>query len=500
MSRALGAGFIALLAAGLLPSGLEAQGYRLRLDARVQGVAYRGLRADSVLFADVVVGPTGGYQTADGFFVHCQSGASHCSFYRPGAYLQGGPLVTSADLTLWGLGINGLSVRVNARAGADLGDSDVWPGTDPPLQLLEAYADYASRRVTGRLGRQLLVSRLGIIGFDGGRVMVRSQIGLEAEGYVGYGLARATALPVSSPAIDPLDEFQPQSRQLLAGGALGWAGRYGQSRLEYQREVDRDSRQFGSERVALSGELRPFPGWTVTGGVEYDLANTWFGNADVSLRYTTAGITALVGARQYRPHFDLWTIWGAFSPVPYHAVNASVWVRPLAGLELRGRGERYAYSPTETSTPLVDVDDDGWRLGFGASFRPNSVWTLDAGYREEYGPGASSDGFEASVSAVPLAQLTLTAYGATLDRPLEFRFEDAGVDVLGLDAEWRPSDRLRLALGGAHYREDRQRPDVSGIDWSQTRLHAAVTLFLGSGADRWRLPRALRTRPPAATR
>ncbi len=136
----------------------------------------------------------------------------------------------------------------------------------------------------------------------------------------------------------------------------------------------------------------------------------------------------------------------------------------------------------------MDVDDDGWRLGVGASFSPNAVWTFDAGYREEYGPGASSHGFEASISAVPLAQLTLTAYGSTLDRPLEFRFEEAGVDVLGLDAEWRPSDRLRLALGGAHYREDRRRPDASGIDWNQTRLHAGVTLFLGSGADRSRLP------------
>jgi hypothetical protein len=354
--------------------------------------------------------------------------------------------------------------------------------------------------VTGRLGRQLLVSRLGIMGFDGGRLVARSQIGLDAEGYVGYGLARATALPVSSPAINPLDEFQPQSRQLLAGGALGWSGRYGQARLEYQREVDRDSRQFGSERVAFSGELRPFPRWSLTGGAEYDLANTWFGNADVSLRYTTTALTALVGARHYRPHFDLWTIWGAFSPVPYHAVNASVWVRPLARLELRGRGERYAYSPTETSTPLVDVDHDGWRLGIGASFSPNSVWTLDAGYQEEYGPGASSDGFEASVSAVPVAQLTITAHGATLDRPLEFRFEEAEVEVLGLDAEWRPSERVRLALGGAHHRENRRRPDVSGIDWSQTRLNAGVTLFLGSGADRPRLPRALRTRPPAGTR
>jgi hypothetical protein len=501
MRRLAGSLFVAAVGTVLDVCGLQAQGYRLRLDARAQAVAYRGVRPDSVPFANVVIAPTGGFQTSDGFFVHCESGAIYCFFFRPGPYQQGGPLVTSADLTLWALGINGLSVRVNGRAGVDLGESDVWPGTDPAAQLLEAYAEYAVRGVSARLGRQLVTNRLGVVGVDGGRAVVRfPQVGVEAEGYLGWGMARATALPVSSSALNPLDDFQPRVRQIVAGTALGWTSRYGNVRLDYQREVERESRQFGSERAALSGELRPSAHWSVVAGAEYDLANTWFGNADASLRYTSPRLTALVGARQYRPHFDLWTIWGAFSPVPYHAVNASIWIRPLPRLELRGRGERYAYSPTETETPLVDVDNDGWRLGVGATLSLGKVWTFDAGYREEYGPGASSHGFEGSVSAVPVPQLTVTAYGATLDRPLEFRFEEAGVDVLGLDAEWRPSSVLRLFLGGAHYREDRRRPDASGFDWNQTRLNTGMTLFLGSGADRTPLPRALRTRPPAGTR
>jgi hypothetical protein len=315
---------------------------------------------------------------------------------------------------------------------------------------------------------------------------------LEAEGYLGWGLARATALSVSSSALNPLDDFQPRRRQLVAGGALGWSGRLANIRLDYQREVERESRQFASERAALSGELRLHSRWSITAGAEYDLANTWIGTADAMVRYTSPWLTAVAGARQYRPHFDLWTIWGAFSPVPYHAVNASVWVRPLPRVELRGRWEQYAFSPAEAETPLVDVDDDGWRFGAGASFSPNDIWTFDLGYREEYGPGASSHGFEGSVSAVPVPTLTLTAYGSTLDRPLEFRFEETGVDVVGLDAEWRPNERVRLALGGAHYAEDRRRPDAGGFDWNQTRLHARVTLLFGTGADYAPLPRAVR--------
>ena len=88
-------------------------------------------------------------------------------------------------------------------------------------QLIEAYAEYAHRLFTARAGRQLLVNRLGIVGFDGGRATTRvGRSGVDAEAYVGLGLARATALPVTSPVLDPLDEFQPRRRQILAGAAL----------------------------------------------------------------------------------------------------------------------------------------------------------------------------------------------------------------------------------------------------------------------------------------
>jgi hypothetical protein len=148
----------------------------------------------------------------------------------------------------------------------------------------------------------------------------------------------------------------------------------------------------------------------------------------------------------------------------------------------------------------VDVDDDGWRLGFGASYSLGRAWRFDAGYREEYGPGASSHGFDALISWLPTTVLSLTAYGSTLDRPLEFRFNDASVDVVGVDAEWSPTNQLRLAVGGERYWESRDRPDAAAFDWNQTRLHARVTLLLRSEADGFRLPPALRTRPRAGSR
>jgi hypothetical protein len=493
--------WLTIALAGLWPGAAEAQGYRLRLDSRVQRVTYRGLTMDSIPVDEVVTGPTGGPRTPDDFAVRCPAGRAHCFFFRAGPELTGGPMVTTADLTLWGVGVRGLSIRVNGRLGLDLDGDETWPGTDPAMQLIEAYAEYAHRQFTVRGGRQLLVHRLGITGFDGGRGIVRlGRSGLEVDGYAGLGLARATALTPTSPVLDPLDEFQPQSRQIVAGAAVGYHGRTWDARVDYQREVDRDTRNFVSERAAIALDFRPIPRWSLTAGLDYDLANTWVGNADAAVKYTAPWITVTGGLRQYRPHFDLWTIWGAFSPVPYHAAEAAAFVRPIRSLELRGRLERYTYSNTETETPLVDVDDDGWRLGAGASYDLGRSWHFDAGYREEYGPGASSHGFDGLVTWLPTTILSITGYGSTLDRPLEFRFNEASVDVLGVEAEWRPADQLRLAIGGARYWESRDRPDAAAFDWDQTRLHARVTLLLRSDTDGFRLPPALRTRPRAGSR
>ena len=68
-------------------------------------------RPDSVLASQTVTGSTGGFQTPDGFFVRCPPGATYCFFFRPGPDIAGRAAGhQSADLTLWGLGVRGLSV------------------------------------------------------------------------------------------------------------------------------------------------------------------------------------------------------------------------------------------------------------------------------------------------------------------------------------------------------------------------------------------------------
>lgn len=490
MKRTLAVGVVLLISA---PVAGSAQEFLVRLDARAQGATYRGIRKDSLPASQVVTGPGGALETPDGYAAYCTAGQSVCYFYRAGAARRGGPLVTSADLSAWGLGVRGLSLHANARLGVDLGSSDVWPGTEPAIELLEGYAQYATERITARLGRQVEQGRLGSYGYDGARLAYRlPSVGVTAIGYAGLGLARGVALPVTSDVLNPLDEFQPRQRQLLVGGALEWQHRLSDARFDYEREVDWDTRNFVSERVAISASLRPVPGWSLSGAADYDLARGWWGSGDLTLRYGQNRFGAATGVRRYRPYFDLWTLWGVFSPIPYRAVNGSLWVSPVHGLTLRGAGERYWYADAEAESPLVEASKKGWRWGAGATYRLGSAASIDGGYQAEFGPGSASQGVEGGLTVQPVTRLTLTAEGGHLVRPLEFRISNPALTWYGLSVDLRATDRLRLGFGATRYEEDRRRPDASAVDWSQTRLRATLSWLIGSSADRLPLPPGVR--------
>ncbi len=465
----------------------------MRLDTRFQRVAFRGVTLDSIPRGDVVVGTGGGLETLDGRAVTCIQASGFCVFYLPGPDQESDPLVSTADVTVWGLGLPGLSIRGNARWGTDLSGDDLWPGSEPAVQLLEAYAEYATAPVTGRLGRQHVTGRLGWTGIDGAALTVRPRgAGLDLTVYGGWGLARGVDLPITSPSLNPLDDFQLPERQVTAGAEAGWRGRFADLHAEYRREVDRSVDQFISERAALTAVVHPVPRVSMTGSAEYDLAQGWWGTSDLTVRYDAPRVSADAGVQRYRPYFDLWTIWGAFSPIAHTAITGSVSVAPVPRLRLRAGGERYWFDDNGAETGLATFEDRGWRVSFSATATVTPTLTLDAGYHDESGPGAASRSWDARASWLPIPDLSLSAFGSTLARPLELRFDDAQVDAVGVDAGYRVSERLQLALSGAQYFEDRRRPDPGAFDWNQFRLQARITWLFGSDADRMRLPPAIR--------
>jgi hypothetical protein len=486
------------LLAGVVPGALRGQGYRLRFDTRFQAAAYRGVALDSIAVGDTIAGPGGGPYTPDGYAVNCVAGDAYCRFFRPGPAVHAAPVTATADLAAWGFGPSGLSIHATGRVAGDLSGGGTWPGTDAHVQLLEGYAEYAAERVTAQLGRQEVATRFGFTGFDGGRLALRpGPGGLEVTAYGGWGLARGIALPVTSPALNPLDDFQPVERQLVAGARAGWTSPWLDVRLDYLREVDPSTDYFVGERAGFDVTVRPGAGWSFAGGADYDLAAGWWGSAEAELGYAAPGgrWRAAAGVRRYRPHFDLWTIWGAFSPVPYRAAQASASVAATRWLRLRARGEVYAFDAADVSTPLVRYETEGWRFSWGATCAPAPGWTLDGGYHAEFGPGASSRGFEGGLTYAPRDRLVVTLQAATLDRPLEFRYDQSSLTLYGAGVMYRPSERVLVGLDASRYREDRTRPDAAAFSWDQARVNARIVLLFARGADLADLPPAVRRMP-----
>ncbi len=486
-------GLLIAVAAVVSASTADAQDYRVRIEASAQTITFRGVRLDSIASELVVPGANGGPETPDGHAVRCTAG-THCFFFRPGPTLRGLPVTTSASLVLWRLGVEGLSVRASGRFIADVGRDDVWPASDPFAQLLEGYLEYERSSLRARLGRQLVLSRLEPLGIDGGWARARwDAASLEVTGYGGWGLGQAAALPTSSPALNPLDDWRPRDRQIVAGGELAWLYGGTDVRGEYRREMDPRDGNFVSERAALSvvGRMAPVQ---LSGGLDYNLAEAHLGSADVTATYVDPRFTLSAGARRYRPYFSLWTLWGAFSPVPYNGVFASAQVPAARWLSLRARGERYRFEDAGASSGLVTgLQDRGWRASAGATALLDRAWTIDGTFGIEFGPGASERFLGASADYTPGDRYSVGVQAGILERPLELRYYDAVSRWIGARGHWQVTDLRRLWGNVVLIDDERQRPDASASSLAHVRVRAGVSLSFGSGAARPPLPPARRS-------
>ena len=488
------AGLVALCVMLGLPATTTAQSYRARLDARAQSVWFRGLTADSILASEATASADGAFTTPDGRAVRCGAGL-YCFFFRPGPELHAVPVSTTASVTAWGFGVEGLSLRATGRLIGDLGSDDVWPAAEPTAQLIEGLLEYRRGWAVARAGRQLINSRLEAIGFDGGWLKYGfNRVSLELAGYAGWGLAQAAAVSPTNPALNPLDEFRPRDRQIVAGVEAGWSPGAVDVRGEYRREIDPEDDYFVSERAALSLATR-LSSIAVDGGLDYNIAEGHLGNADLRMSLLRNRYSVTAGARRYRPYFSLWTLWGAFSPVPYTAFNVSAETRLSDALSLHTRVERFKYSEAEISTALVPkLEDRGWRFRLGGNATLGSRWTADGNYELESGPGASTRSGTVAVGYKMGERLALDAFIGALSRPLELRYYDAESRWVGMRAQFNQSDTRRVWADAAFVSDERNRPDAGASSLDQVRIRGGLSISLGNAADRLPLPPARPTR------
>lgn len=448
---------------------LPAQTVRIEGVTSVRYVQIRPLQEDSVP-VDETSGDGLLRRTTDGRLVRCISGESFCRDYQAGARTSTLPGIQDLRLSGWGIA-RGVRTYAHLRARTDLaGGDELWPRSDDPFDVLAAYVELERERFRVRAGRDWRTSGLGYYNYDGASALFRATAAWTIEAYGGWSLIRGADFSLTDDALAAIEPLAPDERAVL----LGVQVRYGSPRGLavsglYQREIRSDRLGLYSERAAFDA-VYTLGRVSFDGSLEADLVSRQLNEARLDVRFVPAPPLSLgTFARRYQPFFELWTIWGAFSPVGFDEFGAEAfWRRPGAPLRVQFRASRRSYGETGAALVFAPLRTDGWRLAGSADLEIDPRWTARGSYHFELGSGAAISqghlGARRAFGRESWAGISLTAF----QRAYEFRVHEGTVYGVGLDGGYRLDARTRVTGSVALYRHD----DPSGssvVDWNQFR-------------------------------
>lgn len=464
-----------LVTTGLLASAppVEAQGYRARLEVGGSLLEVRGLVRDS-LPEDRVEGDGPRRRLDDGTVVTC-AGGGFCHWYRPGEIQTLAPVTQRLTGAAWG-SVQGLSLHVDLRGR--VGSDGDWPLAEQEFEVAEAYLRLVRDDFRLKAGRQYRSDGLGFRNFDGLSVAWSGLDPLTLTLFGGWSLAPKLNVPRTGDLMVEAEAIPPVKRGLLVGAAA--EGRIGDrvtGRAVYQREMRTDGAALFSERIALDGRAA-FEPLTLTLSAEYDVALNVLNEGRLRAEVpVTDRIDARLEYRHYTPFFELWTIWGAFSPVGFDEGRATVAVEvPDLNVQMDLSGAYRRYEDTEGGAEFVQLREDGWR-GSARGRWSTGPWFVSGGYRAEAGPGAARFGGDVAVGRrfgshghLKLRALSTQTFG-------EFRLGERFLTGAGIDGAVGIGD-LRVTGGAGLY--SLEESERAASDWTQFRAHLGVSFTFGT--------------------
>lgn len=460
----------------LLASVLPANGQGVRGEVRVSSgfLEARPLVRDSLPDADV---PGTGLRRrlADGTVVTCAQ-ADFCRWFRADDVDQ--IIVTTQELLATGwTGVQGLSTRIHLRGR--YGSDEFWPQSTEEFEVVSAYAEYDRSDYRIRAGRLFRTDGLGYYNFDGASFLWRGSSPLWAEVYGGWSLARGLNFPRSGDLVSRADPLAPDVRGLIFGvEAGGRLGRIGSGRVTYQREIRTDRLALITDRLAF--DARAFLNRTVVElSGEYDWAYNQLN--ELRLRVNTPVVSRLevvAEARHHSPFFELWTIWGAFSPVGFNEGRLTLaWSEPDLGLGVQGGGAYRDYDEANAGPANSTIRDDGWRAFANANWR-GGPWFAAGGYQAEAGFGAARFGGDLRVGRYFSEESYVALRGSRTQTFGEFRLNEQVVSGVGIDGAVRIGE-FSLNAGAAVYQIDARERPVDG-EWTQARVYSSLSYRFGT--------------------
>jgi hypothetical protein len=434
----------------------------------------RPLVLDSLADADVA-GEGLRRRLPDGTVVTCIPD-DYCRWFRADEVEQVVVATQELSATAW-TDVEGLSARVHLRGR--YGGDDFWPQSSQEFEAVSAYIDYDRSDYRVRAGRLFRADGLGYYSFDGGSLLWRGWSPAWVEVYGGWGLARGLSAPRSGDLVAAADPLAPDDRGFIMGAeAGGRLGRIASGRISYQREIRTDRLALYAERLAF--DARAFVNRTVFElSGEYDW--TFDQMNELRLRVSTpiaSGFEVVAEARHHAPFFELWTIWGAFSPVGFDEGRLTAgWSDSDLGLSVQFGGAYRGYEKADAGPADSGIRDDGWRAFANADWRQDG-WFASGGYRAEAGFGAARFGGDMRVGRSFGGNTYLSVRGSLTQTFGEFRLNEQSVSGLGLDGAVEIGD-FSLSAGAALYRIKSEERPVDG-DWSQARVYSSLSYRFGT--------------------
>ena len=419
-----------------------------------------------------------GRPTFEGRPVFC-FGAT-CTYYRPADVEHAIAMSQDLSATAWGFGLPGLSATVFLRARQDVGGDFVWPRYDDAFDAVLAYAELARERYRVRAGRQRSITGLGFYSFDGVSAQAMAASWLNVELYGGRSLARALEEPRHE-ALGAVENFIPDNNAWLIGGAAEIHGTSGMAAaVRYQREIWSDRAALVSERASLDFRSSILGLVNVEGSADYDVAYNRLGKAHVTLRrqFLDNQLAIDATARRYLPFFELWTIWGVFSPIAYHEAEIQAGWRPTPGYDVAAQIGIRKYEDTNAEVFIAAAEDQTINLTLRGRAVLNTHLDISGEYRLERGYGAYLSSGEVSAGWSARDRLQIGVYGTAFQQILEFRTGEAVVYGLGATADYAVSHAFQISGGATLYRQGfENRP--SAVDWNQKRAWLGVVWTFG---------------------
>ena len=467
----------ALLVTGAQP--VIAQGVRISGTTAVDYAEIQPIVLDSVpISATVDSGLL--RHTANGTVVECLGSDQYCGYYRSAGIVSTAPIRQELTATAWGIA-PGLSAYADAEVRTAVGSAgEIWPLSNQHFDLFAAYGEYDATGFRARLGRQWTTSPLGYYAYDGASVFGTPLAGLSAEIYGGWGLAQALTYPRTSSAISAVEELAPSDRGYIIGATIDYSpARIAGITVQYQREIATDFSGLYSERIAGSANLQ-LGRALVNGQVVYDIAtgdvNDARLRADVPLGRQW-GVSAEV--RHYVPFFELWTIWGAFSPVGYGQGRLTAhWTSSDQRIRLEVDGDYRQFANTDAGLTFLPLRSNGFDVGAAGSWRVVPAWSVSGGYHVIVGPGASRSDFNAGVQWHAGDRTTLGLTGTAFQTIDEFSVGTGRVWGLAVDGGVRIFGDLRADGDAGVYRNTGEdMPQIA--NWNQARASVRLVWVVG---------------------